>query len=748
MSSTPLKIHAKINGQLKELDPGKSLADLLASLSIPKEKVVIERNLEIVPKNKLDETVIQDQDEIEIVHFVGGGAKGAESLVIVESPAKCKTIQKYLGPKYELAASMGHVVDLPKSKMGIDVDNNFTPHYIVTKDRKKTFAELKKKAKGKKNLFLACDPDREGEAISWHLKNELGKGKQVYRVVFNEITKDAILEAFKHPHDINMNLVDAQQARRVLDRLVGYSLSPILWQKVSRGLSAGRVQSVALRLIVDREREIRAFTPEEYWTLEADLRKKKGDKQIFHAKLEKIKNEKAEIRRGEEAADAKDKIGSQPFIVEDIKRLKKKRNPGPPFTTSKLQQAAYNALRFPAAKTMKVAQTLYEGVEIGQEGSVGLITYMRTDSVKISDQAIREIREYVEKKHGKEYLPATPNVYKAKKQAQEAHEAIRPASIGRHPDDLLGYLTPDQAKLYKLIWEQAVSSQMSPAQLAQETADIAAGDYLFRASGSRVEFPGFLIVTDRSEEDDHPLPVLEPKEVLDLVTLESLQHFTKPPARFTDASLVKALEERGIGRPSTYAPIIMTLTSRDYIRRDGGSLTPTELGILVVDLLVKHFEKIMDFEFTATMEEGLDKVEEGEAQWVEVVREFYSAFRGQIESAKTDMQTVRRESEPTDEICDKCGKPMVIKWGRRGKFMSCSAWPECKNAKSISTSVLCPQCGTGKLVQRRAKSGRGRFFYGCTQYPACTFLANKLPSSKEAPGAPEEGSAPDEGQSA
>ncbi len=739
----------KLNGEIKQFPEGISLSDLLKSLSLVPEKVVVEVNFQIIAREKLSESKLIEGDEVEIVHFVGGGAaalKGA--LVIVESPAKCKTIQKYLGAGFEVTASMGHVIDLPKSKMGIDIENDFEPKYIVTKDRKKTLSDLKKKIKGKKTLYLACDPDREGEAISWHLKNQLGAGKEVHRVVFNEITKDAVQEAFRHPHDINQSLVDAQQARRILDRLVGYNLSPLLWQKVSRGLSAGRVQSVALRLIVDREREIRAFKPEEYWTIDVDLAKQKGDTTPFPAKLEKIGAAKAEITEKKSAEAALAAAKTQPFVVAEVKKLKKKRNPQAPFTTSKLQQSAFNVFRFPASKTMKLAQQLYEGVEIGDEGGTGLITYMRTDSVRMSDQAVKEVREFIGKRFGKDYLPATPNIYKSKKQAQEAHEAIRPTSFFRHPDDMERYLQPDQLKLYTLIWQQAVASQMTSASVAQEAATIKAGEYVFHATGSRVEFAGYLAVTGRTEDDDNPLPELIEKEVLKLIKIDPIQHFTKPPPRFTDASLVKALEERGIGRPSTYAPIIMTLTSRDYIRREGGSLTPTDLGILVIDLLVKHFEKVMDFEFTANLEEGLDRIEEGEIGWKKLVRDFYGVFSGQIETAKSEMQTVRREAEATDEICDKCGKPMVIKWGRRGRFMSCSAWPECKNAKAISTDVTCPQCKTGKLVARRARSGKGRSFYGCSTYPACTFITNKLPSNKpagEAVSAPEAG-APEESE--
>lgn len=730
MATEQKTIQIQLNGEKKIFDEAFSLQELLNHLSIPKEKVVIELNLEIIPKEELDRRRIKEGDQIEIVHFVGGGAaKAVKSggLVIVESPAKCKTINKFLGSNFEVAASMGHVIDLPKSKMGIDIENNFEPKYIVTKDRKKTLSELKKKAKSKKEIYLACDPDREGEAISWHLKNELGKGKKVVRVVFNEITKTAVQEAFKHPMEIDMNLVGAQQARRVVDRLVGYSLSPLLWQKVGRGLSAGRVQSVALRILVDREREIRAFKPEEYWTVDAELKKKNSKAEPFMAKLERIGDKKIDIKEGKIAHDAVEKIRKAPFVVKEIKRQNRKRNPYAPFTTSKLQQAAYNLFRFPASKTMRLAQMLYEGVEIGDEGTTGLITYMRTDSVRLSDQAFAELMQFIPKEYGKEYLPEKPHVYKSKKQAQEAHEAIRPASIFRRPKDIESYLTPELFKLYTLIWNQTVASQMAPALIHQESVDIQAGEFFFKATGSRIEFPGFLVLQGREEEEESKLPALQEGEALDLVKLEPHQHFTKPPARYTDATLVKALEERGIGRPSTYAPTIATITSRDYVRRDGGSLIPTELGILVTDLLVKHFGKLLDFEFTAKMEEELDEVEEGKIEWVGVVRNFYSQFNNEIQQAQIEMQTVRREAEPTDEICEKCGKPMVIKWGRRGRFMSCSGWPECKNAKSISTDVACPQCGKGKLVQRKARSGKGRVFYGCTAYPDCTFIANRLP---------------------
>ncbi|MBI4352372.1 MAG: type I DNA topoisomerase [Candidatus Omnitrophica bacterium] len=726
----------KVNGEEKRFDEGLTIEELLRRLSIPKEKVAVELNLDVIPKKDFSRRRLKGGDEVEIVHFVGGGSE-KKALVVVESPAKCKTIHQYLGPGFEVAASMGHVIDLPKSKMGIDIDHNFEPQYIVVQDKRRTLKELKKKAEGKKEIYLACDPDREGEAISWHLRNALGKGKKVFRVVFNEITKEAIEHAFKHPGHINMDLVGAQQARRILDRLMGYSLSPLLWQKVGRGLSAGRVQSVALRMIVERERQIRSFTPEEYWSIDAELKKEAPHEPplVFSAALEKIGGAKAEIKDRQTADAVLEKIKPHPFVVKDVRSQKKKRNPSAPFTTSKLQQSAYNELRFSASKTMRVAQTLYEGVAVGKAGTTGLITYMRTDSVRVSAEALREVREFIQKEYGKSFLPEKPPMYKAKKGAQEAHEAIRPTSVKRRPEDLKPYLTEDQFELYSLIWRQFTASQMMPAVVLQETADIAAGEHLFRSTGGRLEFPGYLLVRGKTGEMERPLPPLECGEVLEAVKLEANQHFTKPPPRFTDATLVKALEENGIGRPSTYAPTLGTLIDRSYVHREGGSLAPTELGTLVTDLLVRHFSKILDFHFTAGMESELDSIEEGKMEWVKAVRDFYEVFRHELDAAKTKMEVVKKKDEPTNEVCEKCGRPMVIKWGRRGRFMSCSGWPECKNAKSISTDIVCPQCGKGKLVERRARFGRRRPFYGCTAYPDCNYIAQKLPAAETAPPA-------------
>ena len=664
----------------------------------------------------------------------------AKKLVIVESPAKSKTIKKFLGEDYTVEASMGHVIDLPKSTLGVDVENDFKPEYIVIPERRKHLAVLKKEAKAKEAVYLAQDPDREGEAISWHLKNALsshGKAKdkkKFYRVTFDEITKEAVVNAFKHPREIDMNLVNAQQARRILDRLVGYTLSPLLWKKVSRGLSAGRVQSVTVRLIVEREEEIRKFKPEEYWDIGAEL-KRKGDtpKEKFRAKLEKYQDKPIEIKKQADAEKAIAVLEKENYTVSDIRETKKRKRPYPPFTTSKLQQESFNKLRFSSVKTMRVAQTLYEGVEIGGEGSVGLITYMRTDSVRISKESQEEAKKYVLEKYGRKYYPDTPNSYKSKKSAQEAHEAIRPAVPLMEPDSIKDYLNPDQLKLYTLIWNRFISSQMSEALLSQTSVDIKAGEYLFRTSNTKVVFDGYMVLYDieaeKEEEKDGKMPLLSVDEPLDLLELIPGQHFTKPPPRYSDGSLVKALEELGIGRPSTYAPTIQTVVTRDYVRRESGYLKPTELGEIVTRLLMEHFPKVLDVEFTAKMEDELDGIEEGEIDWQVLLKSFYSPFMHTVDKAKTAMKDVKKEIIPTSEICDKCGKPMVIKWGRRGKFLSCSDFPRCKNAKSITSGVKCPSPGCeGELVERRSKRG---MFYGCTKFPACRYTARKLPGKEE-----------------
>jgi DNA topoisomerase-1 len=661
----------------------------------------------------------------------------SKSLVIVESPAKAKTINKFLGDKYVVTASMGHIIDLPKSKLGVDVENDFKPEYIVMKDRKKNLTALKKEAKGKTAIYLAADPDREGEAISWHLQTALQeKDRKFYRVEFDEITKEAVTNAFKHPRDIDMHLVNAQQARRILDRIVGYTLSPLLWKKVSRGLSAGRVQSVAVRLIVERENEINKFNPKEYWEVLAEL-KRKGDepKDKFTAKLDKYKDKKIDVVSKDEADRITAELKRSAFVVGDIKESNKKKNPYPPFTTSKLQQEAFNKLRFSGSRTMSIAQGLYEGVDLPGEGSVGLITYMRTDSVRISKDAQADAKKYILEKFGKEYYPETPNAYKARKSAQEAHESIRPTLPLREPGSVKDCLTPDQLKLYTLIWNRFVASQMTPAVYSQISVEIKAGDYFFKASSTRNVFDGYTAVYEVEKEKDESdeeaktrLPKLSLNEPLDLLDLNPSQHFTKPPPRYSDASLIKVLEELGIGRPSTYAPIIHTITTRDYVTREAGYFRPTELGGIVTKLLMEHFPKILDVEFTAKLEDELDGIEEGETDWVMVLKGFYSPFIHSVEQARIQMKDVKKEVIATDEVCALCGKPMVIKWGRNGKFLSCSDYPTCKNAKSITTGVKCPTGCGGELVAR--KSRRGSFF-GCSSYPKCNYITKKLPQDTE-----------------
>ncbi len=653
-----------------------------------------------------------------------------KSLVIVESPAKANTINKILGKNFVVTSSMGHVMDLPGSKMGIDIEKDFEPNYVTIPKKKKTVAELKKEAKGKDKIFLATDPDREGEAISWHLYNLLGKKKNIKRVAFHEITKSAIEEAFKHPGDIDTNKVDAQQARRILDRLVGYSISPLLWRKVGRGLSAGRVQSVAVRMIVERENEIRAFVPKEYWDIEAHLKKQT----VFTAKLDKVEGKKIEVSDKDHAGDIVSELEKEEFIVGDVQKKEKRKYTQPPFTTSKLQQDAFNKLRFSASKTMRIAQQLYEGLEIGKEGNVGLITYMRTDAVRLSKDSMEAARKYIHDKYSKEHLPHTPNKFKSKKSAQEAHEAIRPSLPLREPKAIKKYLTEEQLKLYTLIWNRFISSQMSPAVFSVVAVVIRAGRFFFKAQGSQKIFSGFTAVyeeyEEKKEKDDKEekkiLPPLEVGDKLELIKLDPSQHFTKPPGRFSDASLVKALEEYGIGRPSTYAPIIYTIAARNYVRRREGYFYPSELGMVVTDLLMKSFADILDLKFTAEMEEELDKIEEGEEKRVAVLKRFYGPFEKDLAHAKENMRKVKGEAVKTSEVCEKCGKPMVIKWGRLGRFLSCSDFPTCRFAKSLPSGVRCPEPGCGgMLIEKRSK--KGRHFYGCSNYPKCTHISRKLP---------------------
>ncbi len=661
----------------------------------------------------------------------------SKAAVIVESPAKSKTINKILGPDYVVLSCMGHIIDLPKNKMGIDVKSNFEPEYIVIPERRKYMAKLKKETRKKSVIYLAADPDREGEAISWHLKNELGKGKKVLRVTFDEITASAVKKAFKNPHSIDMNLVNAQQARRILDRIVGYSLSPLLWKKVTRGLSAGRVQSVAVRLIVEREARIRKFVSQEYWEIEAHLRKKTDEHRSFSAKLDKIDGKDFRIENEKEVKDAIGDIEKNEFIVSNIKESKKKKYAQAPFITSKLQQDAFNKLHFSVNRTMRIAQTLYEGVELEHKGSVGLITYMRTDSVRVSQDAQAAAKAYILEEYDERYYPSNkPNIYKSKKSAQEAHECIRPTTPLKEPNSVKRFLTPDQFKLYELIWKRFISSQMTPALYSVTAVDIEAGKYRFKTSGTKIVFDGFTVLypaafaqkEDERRKEPWKIPILAVGELLNLVKLTPSQHFTKPPAPYSDATLVKVLEEKGIGRPSTYAPIISTIIIRHYVKRIKGYFHPTELGEIINGLLTKHFPKIMDVGFTAKLEDELDNIEEGKIGWLAVLENFYSPFMHNVDEAKKHMKSINREGLKTDQICQLCGKPMIIKWGRRGKFLSCSDFPKCRYSKSITTGIKCPgpDCN-GELIERRSKRG---IFYGCTNYPRCKYTVRSLPEKE------------------
>lgn len=647
----------------------------------------------------------------------------AKAVVIVESPAKVKTIQKFLGRKFKVVSSMGHLIDLPKSMLGVDVDNGFQPKFVVVRSKSKLLTKLKKEVKDAEEIYFATDPDREGEAIGWNLVEHIGKGRKICRVTFQEITKDAVLKAFEHPRDFDVRKIDAQVARRILDRIVGYKISPILWKKVGSRLSAGRVQSVALRIIVDREREIKSFSPKEYWQISADL-KKEGHEDIFNAALERIDNAKFELSSQQQAQEIVEDIQRQDFVLRGIEQKELRRRPGPPLITSTMQQEAFNKLRFPANKTMTVAQQLYEGIELGGGEVVGLITYMRTDSVNISQEALGRLRGFIQAEYGGRYLPDEPNQYKSRKSAQEAHEAIRPTDVHRSPEDVKGFLDPDQYKLYELIWNRFVSSQMTPAVYEQKKIEVAAGRYQFGTTVSTLVFDGFSILDKNSEEEGPKMNVAHYSEgdVLRLMAVLPTQHFTKPPPRYSDASLVKALEEDGIGRPSTYASIIQTLVLRNYAVRDRGYLTPTELGVRICDLLVAHFAKIMDIGFTAGMEGNLDLVEEGELKYPDLLREFYQPFKEDLARAEENIQ---KEQSFVDKFCPQCGRQMVIKWGRRGKFLSCSGFPQCTHAQAFTSGVKCPQEGcTGELVERRSSRG---MFYGCSHYPKCTYVTRQLP---------------------
>ncbi len=668
----------------------------------------------------------------------------SKSLVIVESPAKAKTIGKYLGPQFVVKASLGHVKDLPKKDLAVDVENNFEPRYEVIEGKKKLIAELKTAAKGVDSIYLAADPDREGEAICYHLQEELQNkknGAKMYRVMFNEITKPAILKAFEKPLQVNIHLVEAQQARRVLDRLVGYKISPLLWDKVRRGLSAGRVQTVALRLIVDREREIRAFEKREYWTIDVQLNARKPP--VLTAHFTKKNDEAVEIADQGASQAIVDQVDGAKYIVQSVGTREKRRNPAPPFITSTLQQEASRKLRFSVKRTMGLAQRLYEGIEVGTEGSVGLITYMRTDSTRVSNDALDEVRKLIGDRYGAASVPSKPNIYKSKKDAQDAHEAIRPTSALRVPDEIAKYLQEDELKLYRLIWMRFVASQMAPAVFDQTTIDVAAqgkdgATYIFRATGSVPKFKGFLEVyeegKDQKDEEDEELknrlPAVTQGEELRFKAIEPEQHFTEPPPRFNEATLVKELEANGVGRPSTYASILSTIQEREYVKKEGGRFTPTELGMVVTDLLLESFEDLFNVKYTAKMEQELDEIEEGKIDWRAAMAEFYERFEKTLAHAARHMTDIKRMEKPTDLICDKCGKPMVIKWGKHGSFIACTGYPECTNTRELTVDLpdvdkadlteqdaeeYCENCGRPMVL----KKGRFGQFYACSGYPDC-----------------------------
>lgn len=660
-------------------------------------------------------------------------------LVVVESPAKAKTIGKFLGRNYLVKASMGHVRDLPKSQLGVDVEHGFEPKYITIRGKGDILKDLRGAAKGVSQVLLATDPDREGEAIAWHLQHILDLDpRSSCRIEFNEITKNAILQAVRHPRRVDSHRVNAQQARRVLDRLVGYNLSPLLWRKIRKGLSAGRVQSVAVRLIVDREYEINRFVPEEYWSLTAFL--KTGSKAPhFDARLVRVDREPVAIGSEAEMQEVLGRLKGIEYRVQTVKRKEKAKNPAPPFITSSLQQEAYRKLNFTARRTMMVAQQLYEGIDLGKkEGTVGLITYIRTDSTRISSLAQQEAAEFVVGKFGREYIPKEPRQYTGKKQAQDAHEAIRPTSVKRTPDEVKGSLTSDQFKLYRLIWSRFVASQMQSAVLDTTTVDILAGEFTFRATGSTIKFPGFMQVyiegKDEAglDEEEGLLPELHEGTLLRLVKLEPKQHFTQPPPRYTEATLVKTLEEQGIGRPSTYAPTIETILNRGYVAREQKQFIPTELGTIVVELLKAHFPDIIDVEFTANMEDKLDQVEDGEAEWQDVIGNFYESFHKVLVKAEQEIEEIDLADEVTEEICEKCGRNMVIKMGRYGKFLACPGFPECRHTKPLleTVGVTCPKCA-GAVVVRRTK--KGRKFFGCANYPECDFVSWDKPTEEICP---------------
>ncbi len=659
----------------------------------------------------------------------------AKYLVIVESPAKAKTIKKYLGSNYKIKASMGHIRDLPKSQIGVDVKHNFEPKYINIRGKGDLISDLKKEAKEAEKIFLATDPDREGEAISWHLATLFNIGnKEKCRVTFNEITKNAVVKAVKTPRPIDRDLVDAQQARRVLDRIVGYEISPLLWRNVRKGLSAGRVQSVATKMICDREKEIEDFIPVEFWKLEAALKKDNG--KIFIARFHGVKNKKVELNNRDDVDNVLKNLKNVPFIIRKVKHGEKKRAPAPPFITSTLQQEAARKFGFSTKKTMMLAQQLYEGVDIEGEGSIGLITYMRTDSTRLSDTALQEARNFIMKNYGEKYLPEKPRMYKTKSAAQDAHEAIRPSTPELPPERVKSSLQRDLFRLYKLIWERFIACQMDSAVYDTMNVDIEAGDYLFKSAGSKITFKGFLVLYEESidedgnEEKESMLPDLTEGERVNPVEIKPSQHFTQPQSRYTEAMLVKALEEKGIGRPSTYAPTISTIISRGYVVKDKKFLLPTELGKIVNKLMEEHFSDIVNINFTADMETRLDTVEEGKLYWKELMNDFYNGFSKTVKDAEEKISKVQLPVEESDVVCEKCGRNMVIKLGRYGKFLACPGFPECRNAKPIldEAGVLCPKCG-GKIYNKKTR--KGKHYLSCENYPNCDFSSWDQASDKK-----------------
>lgn len=721
----------------------------------------------------------------------------AKNLVIVESPAKARTLEKYLGRDFQVKASVGHIVDLPKSKLGVNIEKGFVPDFHVIQGKKKVVEELRRAAHGKEKIYLASDPDREGEAIAWHIAGQIGKDhRRFHRVLINEITRKAVQEAIAHPQDLDRKKFEAQIARRILDRLVGYQISPILWKKVRRGLSAGRVQSVAVRLVCEREREIRAFVPTEYWSLTALLQGGAGPD--FEARLiewrgEKIDNKKFRVESEAQIREVMQSVENLPWTIAGVEKKERRRFPAPPFVTSKLQQEAARRLGFQPQRTMQIAQRLYEGVELGAEGSVGLITYMRTDSTRISGEALQEARRYIQRQYGESYLPAKPAAYRTKKGVQDAHEAIRPTSIDYTPERMRRYLRRDAFALYSLIWDRFVACQMAPALYDQTAFDVRVGEALFRATGQQLRFDGFMRLyiegrDEAEEEREAVLPDLPAGESLRLLSLEPHQHFTQPPPRFTQATLIKELDEKGIGRPSTYAQILSNVLEREYVAVDEKKcLVPTELGFLVTDLLVHSFPDILNVKFTAGMEDILDKVEEGKEDWLKVMKRFYASFSRDLRKAESQMRDVKRQEVPTEIPCEKCGAMMVVKWGRNGEFLACPRYPECKSTKNftrrangdvqvveeaevdetcqvcarpmqlrwgrygrflgcsgypecknirslekpVDLGISCPQCREGRLQEK--KSRRGKLFYGCSRYPDCGFATWDRPVAKPCP---------------